>query len=91
MRLFLNGTLKIRDHKSFTDKETGSIVEYYENFISTNDGVAKFNSKQDFSPYIGKKCVWLVNANTDAKATKLYKLSLVEAQEINEEGERVVR
>lgn len=73
-KFYAEGVLKIVESNSFVDSATADKVEFYKNCIATTDGgMLILNSKEDFSQYLEKHCIFGINAfNKDGS----YKLSI---------------
>jgi len=77
MDLFLKGTLTVCIPKTFTDKDTGKEVLYYQSGFVTKDGFATMGSR-DLREYQNKSGVWKIQATKADKAPNAFKLKAIE-------------
>jgi len=86
MKFYAEGVLVAVEKGSFDDANTGQKVDFYKNFVQSEDGVVVTlgSGKVDFSKYQGKTVVCSIDARQPA-GEKLYKLTIREMRDVNEE------
>jgi len=82
MKAFVEGTLRIVEDGSFTDKETKKEVKRFINYVQDDFGqLEKFSSGEvDYSSFIGRPALFTVEIRLGFQQQSLFRITLTDVK-----------